>query len=62
MRRAGDLGRNLDRRVGDAVARAVCAHHERRLARLGKHPLDAPAGGLGAGCAAAARRATGSRC
>src|SRR3954462_12607268 len=39
----------IDRRVGDAVSAAVQAHHRRRLSRLGKAALDAPAGGLAAG-------------
>jgi phosphatidylserine/phosphatidylglycerophosphate/cardiolipin synthase-like enzyme len=43
--RARDTAQGLDRRIGDTVARAVCAHHARRLARLGKHPLAAPAAG-----------------
>lgn len=36
---------HLDSRVGNVVAHAVCAHHRRRLNRLGKRALDAPSGG-----------------
>jgi phosphatidylserine/phosphatidylglycerophosphate/cardiolipin synthase-like enzyme len=35
----------VDDVLGDAVERAVAAHHRRRLARRGHHPVDAPAGG-----------------
>jgi phosphatidylserine/phosphatidylglycerophosphate/cardiolipin synthase-like enzyme len=35
----------VDDVLGDAVERAVAAHHRRRLARRGHHPADAPAGG-----------------
>ena len=41
----GVAGR-VDRIVGDAVGRAVCAHHRRRLGRIARlDALDAPAGG-----------------
>jgi phosphatidylserine/phosphatidylglycerophosphate/cardiolipin synthase-like enzyme len=41
---------SLDRQIGPAVGRAVCAHHRRRLARIGQlGALDAPAGGWAAG-------------
>jgi phosphatidylserine/phosphatidylglycerophosphate/cardiolipin synthase-like enzyme len=43
--RITDAGRSADRFVGDTIAAAVCAHHERRLARLGKRPLAHVAGG-----------------
>ena len=39
----------VDDVLGDAVERAVAAHHRRRLARRGHHPADAPAGGWAAG-------------
>ena len=45
MTPARDAGRGLDRWVGDSVAAAVCAHHTRRLAKLGKHPLAPVSGG-----------------
>jgi phosphatidylserine/phosphatidylglycerophosphate/cardiolipin synthase-like enzyme len=32
--------------VGDVVDTAVRAHHRRRLAKLGKHPLESPPGGF----------------
>jgi phosphatidylserine/phosphatidylglycerophosphate/cardiolipin synthase-like enzyme len=35
----------VDDVLGDAVERAVAAHHRRRLARRGHHPADAPGGG-----------------
>ena len=35
----------VDDVLGDAVERAVAAHHRRRLARRGHHPVGAPAGG-----------------
>jgi len=35
----------IDGALGDAVERAVAAHHRRRLARHGHRPADAPAGG-----------------
>jgi len=35
----------LDGEIGVRVANAVCSHHARRLHNLGKHALDAPAGG-----------------
>jgi phosphatidylserine/phosphatidylglycerophosphate/cardiolipin synthase-like enzyme len=35
----------IDSVLGDAVERAVAAHHQRRLARRGHHPTAAPAGG-----------------
>ena len=35
----------IDRRVGDAVGRAVRAHHARRLARIGQHGALEPAAG-----------------
>jgi phosphatidylserine/phosphatidylglycerophosphate/cardiolipin synthase-like enzyme len=40
----GGFGR-LDSAIGVRVANAVCSHHRRRLNGLGKHALDAPAGG-----------------
>jgi phosphatidylserine/phosphatidylglycerophosphate/cardiolipin synthase-like enzyme len=39
------LGRRLDQAVGGAVGGGVQAHHRRRLSRVGKHPMDSPAGG-----------------
>ena len=39
------IGRRLNVELGAAVARGMSLHHRRRLARLGKHVLDAPAGG-----------------
>jgi phosphatidylserine/phosphatidylglycerophosphate/cardiolipin synthase-like enzyme len=39
----------VDDAIGDAVERAVAAHHRRRLARQGHHPADAPAGGWAEG-------------
>ena len=38
-------GRAVDRWIGDTVAAAVCAHHARRMARLGKRPLEPVSGG-----------------
>ena len=35
----------VDDVLGDAVERIVAAHHRRRLARRGHHPVDAPPGG-----------------
>jgi phosphatidylserine/phosphatidylglycerophosphate/cardiolipin synthase-like enzyme len=45
-----DVAAGIDRRIGPAVGRAVCAHHRRRLARIDQlRALDAPAGGWAAG-------------
>jgi phosphatidylserine/phosphatidylglycerophosphate/cardiolipin synthase-like enzyme len=41
-----DAALGLDRRIGDAVAASVRAHHRRRLAKLGKHALASPPGGF----------------
>ncbi len=45
-----NVATSLDRRIGPAVGRAVCAHHRRRLARIGQSErLDPPGGGWAAG-------------
>ncbi len=45
-----NLGLRADRHLGVAVGRAVCAHHRRRLGRVGwLAALDAPAGGWAVG-------------
>jgi hypothetical protein len=54
MRRSPFVTQNLvlrsDRQLGAAVSRAVCAHHRRRLERIGRlEALDAPAGGWAGG-------------
>ena len=48
--RARDLPLSVDRWFGALVSRQVCAHHRRRLQRLGwQSALDPPAGGWAAG-------------
>ncbi len=42
--RLSAAARSVDRGIGDVVTAAVRAHHRRRLERLGKPALDAPAG------------------
>ena len=44
-RRRIPVARRIDLGVGEALSRGVQAHHRRRLARVGKHPMDAPPGG-----------------
>jgi phosphatidylserine/phosphatidylglycerophosphate/cardiolipin synthase-like enzyme len=48
----------LDTSLGTGIERAVCAHHRRRLARRGHHPLGAGPGGWASGGAFSPRAGT----